>query len=249
MMRGTWLLLCVLVTACAHQPREPYAPGRFTRDGITLQYRLMAPPRVIAGQSYPLVVVFHGSGAIGTDNLAQIGPLAKSWAAPERRAQFPAYVLIPQFSQRSAIYANGSSTATPQLHVAFALVEQMKRELPVDASRIYALGFSMGGSAVWNALALKPGLFARAVSVAGVPNRDALAVLGDTRFLLVHGDADIENPYTDARAAYEVADKSRVDFWTYPGLGHEFPQELIATPRLAEWLFATSRTSPAPSAR
>jgi predicted peptidase len=242
-------VLLLFAAACAHQPATPYAPGTFTQDGITLQYRLLSPPRVIPGQRYAMLVVFHGSGAIGTDNTAQIGPLAKSWATAERRAQYPVYVLIPQFSTRSAEYANGSSHATPALHAALALVEQMKRELPVDASRVYALGFSMGGSAVWNALALKPRLFSRAAVVAGVPNRDALARLGDTQLLLVHGDADTENPYAAARAAYEAADPSRVEFWRYEGLAHEFPQELIATPRLAEWLFATSRKSPAPSAR
>ena len=240
-------VLLLFAAACAHQPATHYAAGTFTRDGITMQYRLLSPPHVVAGRRHPLLVIFHGSGAIGTDNTAQLGPLAKSWATAERRAHYPAYVLIPQFSTRSAEYANGSSHATPALHTALALVEQMKRELPVD--RVYAIGWSMGGSAVWNALALKPGLFSRAAVVAGVPNRDALTQLGDTHLLLVHGDADTENPYAAARAAYEAADPSRVEFWRYEGLAHEFPQDLIATPRLAEWLFATSRKSPAPSAR
>jgi predicted peptidase len=263
MTRRAVLLLFTLASACAQQPRvmpafapdelarldaavatirnevpvDTYQAATFTHDGITLQYRLLSPPNVVAGRRYPMLVVFHGAGAIGTDNTAQIGPLAKSWATPEMRERHPLYVLIPQFSTRSAEYANGFSTATPPLHAALALVEQKQNELPVDPSRTYALGYSMGGSAVWNALALKPGLFTRAISVAGVPNRDALSRLGDTRFLLVHGDADTENPYAAARAAYDATDKRRVTFWQYRGLGHDFPPDLIATPRLAEWLF------------
>lgn len=219
-------------------PVDAYAAATFTaRDGATMQYRLLRPADSVAAKRHPLVVIFHGSGAIGTDNVSQIGPFAKSWATPAMRSRFPAFVLVPQFSTRSAVYDNGSSTATPALHTALALVEQLAAELPVDRTRVYAVGFSMGGSAVWNALALKPSLFTAAVSVAGVPNRDALARLGSTRLLLVHGDRDEENPYAAARAAYEAAPAGRVELWQYAGMAHEFPQDLIVEPRLAAWLF------------
>jgi predicted peptidase len=224
-------------------PVDAFAPGCFTRPGGgTIPYRLLRPAELVAGRRYPLVVIFHGSGAIGTDNTSQIGPLAKSWASPLRQQRYPAFVLVPQFSTRSSVYENAgtpaaTSTATESLRDALALVRSLKSELPVDASRICTIGFSMGGSAVWNALVLEPGLFSAAVIVAGVPNRDALARLGTTRLLLVHGDADTENPFTATRAAYETAPSRGIEFWQYRALAHDFPPDLIAEDDLARWLF------------
>ena len=74
----------------------------------------MAPPSAAqhAGQRVPLIVVLHGSGAIGDDNRRQLGKLALSWAAPAIRAKFPAYILVPQFPERSANYAPSAGPAT-----------------------------------------------------------------------------------------------------------------------------------------
>ena len=219
---------------CAHAPaREVFERGSFrAANGVTLPYRLMRPQ---GRGPFPLVVILHGSGAIGTDNEAQLGPLAKSWAA--RREQFPAYVLIPQFPGRSANYT-GDGTArrsqgTELLAASLELVRQIAaREKP---ERTFAIGWSMGGSAVWTALLAEPRMFDAVAIVAGVPNPDALAHLGSTRVLLVHGDADEENPFAAAWAMHERA--PQIEFWRYPGLKHEFPRELIDTPRLAQWLF------------
>jgi predicted peptidase len=215
-------------------PVSAFEEGSF---GNVLPYRLLRPAEVRAGELYPLVVIFHGSGAIGTNNVDQLGPFAKSWATPAMRARHPAFVLVPHFATRSAVYTPEGSHPTDSLRNALRGIDELQRTLPIDPHRIYAAGFSMGGSAVWNAIALRPGLFSAAVIVAGVPNRDALAVLGQTRLLLIHGDADTENPYAAARAAYEAAPKDRVAFWRYRGLGHEFPLELITSTKLADWLF------------
>jgi predicted peptidase len=72
-----------------------------------LPYRLLAPSSPAPAGGYPLVLVLHGSGAIGTDNGAQIGAFVKSWALPQAMADFPAYVVAPQFPARTADYTPG----------------------------------------------------------------------------------------------------------------------------------------------
>lgn len=222
-------------------PLTDFEAGTFAAGGgIVLPYRLLRPRQVEPGRTYPLVVIFHGSGAIGSDNASQIGPVARSWATPAVRERYPVFVLVPQFPDRSAVYRDigtprATSAGTPLLHAALALVDDAVRTLPVDAQRVYAIGFSMGGSAVWNALALRPGLFAAAVSVAGVPNPAALR-RGRTRLLLVHGDADEENPFSAILRVYGEARSPRVELWQYQGLGHEFPADLVTGTALAEWL-------------
>lgn len=222
-------------------PAAAFEAATFTAaDGTLLPYRLLRPSHIERGRTYPLIVLFHGSGAIGTDNVSQIGPLAKSWATPAMRERHPAFVLVPQFAGRSAVYRDAgtpaaTSTGTKLLDAALALVDETVRTLPIDERRICAIGFSMGGSAVWNALALRPDRFAAAVAVSGVPNAAALR-RGRTRLLLVHGDADEENPFAATLGVYDSRWTRRVELWQYRGLGHEFPPDLIVGTELADWL-------------
>jgi predicted peptidase len=225
---------------------EAYESGAFRgSNGVVLPYRLLRPQRASPGVPAPLVVIFHGSGAIGTDNRAQIGPVAKSWATRAMRERFPAFVLVPQFPVRSAEYVLSEgkrvrATPTPALEAAWELVEQMQRELKVDRAKTFATGFSMGGSAIWNTLALKPGMFSAVAIVAGVPNPDAFSRLGTTRVLLVHGEEDKDNPFDAAWSAYGAVE-AHAEFWRFAGVAHDFPQRLIADAELAEWLFSGRR--------
>lgn len=218
-------------------PVDLYEAQTFTASGGTvIPYRLVRPASIEPGRTYPLVVLFHGQGGIGTDNVSQVGQLARTWATPPLRDRYPAFVVVPQFPERSAVYRDGSSTGTSALHAGLELVDALMSTLPVDRRRVFAIGFSMGGSAIWNAIALRPELFDAAVVVAGVPNVDALR-RGRTRVLLVHGDRDEENPFAATLRAYETARSARVELWQYRGRGHEFPAELLFSTDIAEWLF------------
>ena len=191
-------------------PVEPFTAGAFSgSNGTRLVYRLLAPEWPRAGRRYPLVLVLHGSGAIGTDNLAQLGPFARSWTSPGLRRRFPAYVLVPQFPARSAVYKTSGvdalpiSRPQPSLETALELVDKLLDGYPIDRGRVYAIGFWMGGSAVWDALALRPELFAAAVPIAGVPPpRDEAPRIAKIPILIVHGTRDTENPIDPDRAMY-----------------------------------------------
>ena len=50
-----------------------WSAGVFEHGAGALPYRLLPPPEVHGGQRYPLVIVLHGSDAVGTDNRAQLG--------------------------------------------------------------------------------------------------------------------------------------------------------------------------------
>jgi predicted peptidase len=186
------------------------------------------------------VVIFHGSGAIGDDNRSQIGPLARSWATDDARRRYPAFLLVPQFSGRTANYAQQAgglpqSEGTEMLRAGLELVQHVRATENIASGKVFALGFSMGGSALWNALHWLPGLFSRAIIVAGVPSAETRD-LGATRVLLVHGDQDVENPFTAAWNAF-LQSPPPLEFWRFRGLGHELPQELIAGDRLQAWMF------------
>lgn len=230
-----------------------FAPAVFiATDGTRLPYRLLAPAPVVRGRRYPLVLHLHGSGAIGTDNSAQLGAFAAGWAGPSARSRFPAWVLVPQFASRTVEYHPGSrmdgalvSTPLPALAASLELLDSLCRGSAVDTTRVYAAGFSMGGSSVWHALLLRPSVFAAAIAIASVPpDASDLARLPHVPLLLLHGTADTENPYVADRGAYELmplAHRQFLEFRPYPGLAHEIPPDVLGGDWWREWLFRRDR--------
>lgn len=242
------------IAQMAALPVEPFTAGAFSgSNGTRLVYRLLAPESPRAGRRYPLVLVLHGSGAIGTDNQTQLGPFARSWTSPEMRRRFPAYVLVPQFPVRSAVYETSGvdalpiSRPQPSLEAALELVDKLLGDQPIDRGRVYATGFSMGGSAVWNALTLRPELFAAAVPIAGIPPpRDVAPRITRIPILIVHGTRDTENPIAPDRAMYAAlrsAGSRRVRFREYEELDHNVPPDMFLGMWWREWLFAQQRSS------
>lgn len=216
-------------------------------DGAVLRYRLLSPQNPQPGQRYPLVVVLHGSGAIGTDNRAQLGALALSWAEPGMRQRYPAYVLVPQFSERSANYAvaaDGALASLPGPGVAHlqTLVDTLSTQRAVDPARRYVMGFSMGASTAWHVLLTRRGGYAAAAMFSGIaPDRSAAGALADVPLLVVHGDADTDNPIDADRAmrAALTARRAPALHWReYDGMGHQVPASMLLATDWRDWLWA-----------
>jgi predicted peptidase len=265
------LPLWIALSACAHDPSAVervtgiaplardavssvdtalFESGRFTAaDGTVVPYRLLRPLAVRNGQRYPLVIQFHGSGGIGTDNVSQLDRLARSWAMPQTRARYPAYILVPQFPIRSANYGPASpeqaAQASPALVGALELARDFASTQAVDASRIYAVGFSMGGSAAWLAPTLDPAMFAAIVPIAGIAPADGWAGgFKDVPVLALHGTADEENPITADRRfvhAIQVAGGQRIRLREYEGLDHQPPADIHPGLWWRDWLFQQTR--------
>lgn len=220
----------------AAAPTQDFAEATFK----SLPYRLLTPHGT---GPWPLVVILHGSGAMGDDNRAQLGPFAKAWHAPDIARRFPAFVVVPQVAQRSADYAPDAdglpaSHAGTSLPRVLEVVDEVAAHHAVDRSRIYVVGFSMGGSAALDALLLPPRRFAAAVAFSPVPpERRYAPMLADEPILLVHGNADTDNPYA-AAAAWAQASGGRLKFRVYTGMGHRVPPDMLLATDWREWLFA-----------
>ncbi len=219
-------------------------------NNVTLPYRLLPPQNVQPGTRYPLVVVFHGAGEIGVDNARHLDRFPKAWARPEIRAAYPAYVLAPQMPERSAVYSGPAgdsgrySMPAPPLYAALDLIDALLETLPIDTTRVYAIGFSMGASTVWNAINLRPTLFAAAIPIAGVPNpahRDGVA---RTPLWIIHGNADTANPIEQDRAMYALlraVPGAQVQFSEFDQGVHQVPPMLATSDAFAAWLFRHRR--------
>jgi len=219
------------------------------RDGTRIGYRLLAPLSQEAGKRYPLVVQLHSSSGVGSDNEKQLERPALSWAMPAIRERYRAYVLVPQFEQRSANYdvpdAPTYAVASPALPAMLELVEQVARQLAVDRHRIYAVGFSMGGSTAWLSAAARPDLFAAIVPIGAVaPADEAARLLTGVPAWAMHGDADTENPIAADRrlvASIRKAGGSQARLREYVGLDHQLPADFYPGQWWRDWLFAQRR--------
>lgn len=242
---------------------ESFVPNQYTGvNNITIRYRLLSPAvtrpekngssnpnrqeKEKEKDKYPLVLVLHGSGAVGTDNISQMGILAKLWAQPSIRKKYPAYIVVPQFPQRSSNYTPSPekkvlvSTPAPCLTTALQLIDSLKKVLSVDEKKIYVIGFSMGGSGTINALDLRPDLFAAGISISGIPDFKNIPALSKTPIWLIHGNADHENPIGGDSLLYKeltALPEHHLKFWEIENLDHAIYSELYTSDLIPRWLF------------
>lgn len=134
----------------------------------------------------------------------------------------------------------------PVLDTALAMIERFSADHAVDRQRLYVVGFSMGASAAWNAMAKRPDLFAAGVPISGIPPSAAsAAALAPLPILIVHGTADTENEIGPDRVMYRALigqGAARVRMREYDGLDHRIATELFASDTgWRNWLFAQRR--------
>jgi predicted peptidase len=221
-------------------------------NGTAINYRLLKPNPLDNNLKYPLIVLLHGSSAIGTDNIKQMGFLSKYFLHAEYRRKYPCFITALQFPTRSSVYVFSTKWKTrisrplPCLYTAGELIKKLKNSLNIDPSRIYIIGFSMGGSSTWNMLSLNPELFAAAVPISGIPNPDEIGRIEQIPLWIIHGGKDRENSIKGDNLMYEILKKKgarKLRFWKFSDLGHFPPSILYDTDILLSWLFSQFKQS------
>lgn len=178
---------------------DEYEAGVWGGPGDAFRYRLFTPHAYRDGAEdeqgdetlYPLVLTLHGTGETGTDNAVQLlgNQLSVAFAAPERQASDPAFVLSPQ-------RAPDQDWLTPSGRTALVgMVEDMVDRYPVDPDRVYLTGLSRGSRASWPLLAEHGDLFAGALLVAGGESADLTAQITDLPVWVHHAVDDPTAPY------------------------------------------------------
>jgi len=220
-------ILAIHLPALAQTLETLFDPYSFTSpvSGV-MPYRLMEPEGFDPGESYPLLVVLHGLGGKGTDNLAQLG-LGAPQLDPFVRSNFKSYTVLPQGSdgdfQSFGLWGNPESktmaaTPTGSGRMALELVDYLVATYPnIDPSRIYLVGQSMGGSGVFELLARRPDLFACGVPVylGGTPDTCSIIATNDMPVRFMNDDQNI--PWSRERLLLLGADVAHIARL----LGHE----------------------------
>ena len=220
---------------------------------LPFRYRLLRPEALEPGKRYPLVLFLHGAGERGSDNTSQLKYLPTWLAEPPLRQQFPCFVVAPQCraEHRWSPFDWSDKTSSPlaaeptaDLAAAIAALDAVCQEEPIDESRIYLTGLSMGGYGSWELAARQPERFAAVVPICGGGDEAQAAKIAHLPIWCFHGAADQVVPVERSRsmiAAIKAAGGSP-KYSELPGVGHDSWTPAYRDSGLLEWLFAQRRS-------
>ena len=214
------------------------------KKGDTLNYRqLISDYDSIT--KYPLVIFLHGSGERGNDNKAQLKWGVKNFATDRNMKIHRPIVIAPQcpknMSWGNFSYEDMSILPSPSkpMKLLIELIEQAIKKLPVDTSRIYITGLSMGGFGTFDAISRYPNLFAAAVPVCGGGDVSKATIISDVPIWIFHGAKD--NVVNPALSQNMVSALTKVGahpgFTQYPEAGHFSWIAAYNDSMMIDWLF------------
>lgn len=190
-----------------------------------------------ANQKYPLVIFLHGRGGEGSDNEKHLGNVGKVWGTEDFYAKHPSIAVVPQ------CYDRGDGWGGKVAEDLIDLIEDMVENLPIDTSRIYITGYSMGAYGCWHLMGQEPDLFAAAIPVAGGGDPGDARKMKQVAIWAFHGDQDPTVPASQSRDMVEAVKRARgnIKYTEMPGEGHAISGKVFFDPDVREWLFAQKR--------
>lgn len=216
----------------------------YTSKKDSLPYRLLKPVNPGVKEQYPLVIFLHGAGERGNDNESQLKHITDLFLDTRYRGKYPCYVLAPQCGKEKvwAAYDKNASlkkdTAEP-MKLLIALIDKLLQEYPIDPSRIYVTGVSMGGFGTWDLLARFPNKFAAAVPICGGGDLQTASRIKHIPIWAFHGAKDeVVSPKRSRSMVTALQNAGGLPGYTeYPDIEHDSWVQAYREPHLLPWLF------------
>jgi predicted peptidase len=226
-------------------------------DGASqvFKYRLLTPEKIELGKKYPVVLFLHGAGERGADDRAQLRYLPTWMAEPKMRAAYPCFLIAPQVPT-DAKWVNSpwdKKTGQPlpekmsdSMKLAVGILDEVIKTEPVDTSRVYLTGLSMGGYGTWDLAERMPERFAAVVPICGGGDDTKADRLVGIPLWCWHGDADPAVPVERSRQMIAAIKKAGGDpkYTELPGVGHDSWTKSYTDPQGAiPWMFQQKKTA------
>lgn len=213
----------------------------------TLPYRLLKPEHTDTKKTFPLVIFLHGAGERGQDNTVHIKHIAGLFLDKGNRNQYPCYVLAPQCPEGTMWAAHNREGSrlvmrqepTQTMAMLIELIREIENEFPIDRSRIYVTGLSMGGYGTWDLIGRFPERFAAAVPICGGGDPQIAPAIRHMPIWAFHGALDKVVVPRHSRVMIKALQDAggAPGFTEYPDVGHNSWDNAYNDPHLLPWMF------------
>ncbi|WP_338762892.1 alpha/beta hydrolase-fold protein [Bernardetia sp. ABR2-2B] len=222
-----------------------------TTQTDSMRYRLLFPKNYKKdydkNKKYPLVLFLHGAGERGDSSLTvkHIG----AWALQEKnRDDYECFVLVPQCEKNNKwveVDWSADSHTQPKkmskyMDLTCELLEELENELPIDSTRIYLTGLSMGGYGTWDLAARFPKKFAAIVPICGGADEKTADSLKSMPTWVFHGALDQTVKPQRSRNMVETLKKAGnedVHYTEYEKVRHGSWKPAYEDGQMWKWLF------------
>ena len=193
-----------MITAQEIELMNKFEKSSHTLDSTTIPYRMFIPQHQ-ENEELPLIIALHGSGERGSDNQKQIEfhRLATVWANSVNQKNHPCFVIAPQCPLENRWvdtdwtqdkYDFAQTPISNELATVRNLIDSIVSKYPIDKSRIYITGLSMGGFGSWYLLMNNPNRFAAAIIMSGAADPEMACQIKNIPIWVFHGDNDLTVP-------------------------------------------------------
>ncbi|MDO6760000.1 prolyl oligopeptidase family serine peptidase [Tamlana sp. 2_MG-2023] len=250
------VILLVFYTSLSFcQDDKSFDSKFFIHHSDTLNYRILMPKNFDASKQYPVVLMLHGAGERGSDNIAQLTHGSKLFTTKESRRHFQSIVIFPQ-CPKDSYWANvqidrssnplvinfpSNTTPTKPMALVMALLDDMVLKSYVNKNQIYVGGLSMGGMGTFEILYRKPELFAAAIAICGAGNpENTKEYAKSTPLWVFHGANDnVIDPQESLNMVSGILKYGgKPNFTLYAKDNHNSWDSAFAEPELLSWLFS-----------
>jgi len=188
------------------------------------------------GKLYPLVLALHGRGE-NNENGKQVGSWMKTFTKPELYAKNPCIIVAPLGYQPYG--GEGTAWRTKPGTETLDLVKDLVKSLPIDKTRVYCIGFSMGGYGTCYLINAEPRLFAAGVAVAGCSSPETASTFKKVPLWLFHAADDATVDVSVSRNLAEALKRDKECKYTeWPTGGHGIIGKVFDDLTVHDWLFA-----------
>ncbi|MDD5645148.1 MAG: prolyl oligopeptidase family serine peptidase [bacterium] len=242
----TALLLCPALFLYTRIGSETQARIFRNARGKKIPYRIYMPPALKIKRKYPLILFFHGSLERGSDNFSQMSYGIKEMIGYSKSRGKHLFILAPQCSRRDEwvdiSYSKKSHRMTGKptnaLGLALELLDDTVKKNPVDTKRIYVIGLSMGGFAVWDVIERRPRYFAAAIPICGGGDISKAKALAKIPIWAFHGELDDIVSARRSRSMIDAVRKAggKPRYTEYPGGEHDSWAVTFKNTKVLDWL-------------
>jgi len=233
-----------------------YAKKKFVKNGDTLCYRILYPPKYNPLKKYPVITFLHGIDENGSDNELQLKHGGVFFASDSSRRKYDYITIFPQCSkgkswkkirlkvdsslfEREFLDLSFSNEPTLPIKLVKSLLDSLVKSGKANSKRMYLGGLSTGGFGVYDMIERYPNYFAAAFPMCGAGDITKVNLYAKKLPIWIfHGGADLLVSVHYSRDAYAKLRslKAAVKYNEYPGVGHFCWNNAFKDKALIQWI-------------